>query len=328
MMKEQSIGQRLDEGLMWLNVSEQQHNALFDAITKEQVPETAFRNKPGYRVNLRLAVVLVVLVVSLGAAVAEGLASMVFSWLQARPDAARLNSGIALNYTPVEYTLRGVTFICNEAMADDRSFAVTFTVKSGDSNHLLLSDQKDNEITDQDTQSIYVNAEPFYQGKDSEIAQVEFDDDGQLCLLYEGWYLGEQCTEMEVALTVIEAGQTYEEVISVPVIWLPAIEDAVLTEPIRIGDTGYTLTSLSLHRTEWRTYLDYSFSIQDQPLVYAVKRPDIVLCDVDSNAIGRYWPYEQSLPDTLYIQVWDDAHTEKLYEQALYVSDITAPNNK
>lgn len=327
MMREQGIRQRLNESLLWLDVSEQQHNALLDAIVHGQPRITAPRNKLGHLADLRLTIVFAALVVFLGVAAAEGLSSMLFAWLQARPDAERLNTSIETNYTPVEYTLDDITFICSQAIADDRSFAVSFIVKGSNANLHALSDQSQREMTEQAQPSIYVDAEPYYQGKDSEITQVGLDDDGNLCLLYEGWHQGRPCTEMEVALTVLRAGQTHEETVSVPVIWMPTLENATLAEPIRIGDTGYTLSALTLHRTAWRTYLDYTFSVQDQPLAYAVKRPVAILCDADGYAVGRSWPYRQPLPDTLYIQVWDDAHLEKLYEQTLNVIDVTIPND-
>ena len=104
---------------------------------------------------------------------------------------------------------------------------------------------------------------------------------------------------------------------------LPTLENWELSEPIHLGNTGIILQSLRLHRTAFRTYIDWEYTKKNMPLETALKQPTVELMDENGQPLNRWWNYDDGIPENILIRVVAQNETEVLFETVLMKDQFT-----
>lgn len=273
----------------------------FDPLLARRVALAAERTTVPIAPRRRLtaAMLLALLLAALTAtAAASGLLGDIFGWLRdERSGAARLGRMTAATESFGQATVGGVTFTCAEALADDRSFLCSVIAEGAD--------------------GCAVTVDAAYQGHTLEIIHTATDEEGRVILIGEGMHGSGEAGPMLLTLTVRRDGETETGTLAVTPRAARTLETRTLAAPVDLGDTGYRLETLTLRRTELRTYLDHSVSVGLPPLSIALKRPRLVLVGPDGAELESWWPFDAPMPDPIRVQLRDGDGTELLFETTL-----------
>lgn len=225
--------------------------------------------------------------------------------------------------------VEGVTFTCVEAMADDRMYFANIRAEGkGDVLLVPYSGQDWEASTEgvsnpQNLPIVFVHATVRCGGK-AELSDITKDaEKNTLYFLCNGSIEANHSSDqMTLVADVLMDGKTTRKTVPFSIDRLPTIEDYSIPKPIVLGNTGYTLTALSLHRTAFRTYVEYDFVLENMPLEMALKQPTLHLMQKDGSRLFRYWPYDEDVPEEIRVEVWNRSRDELLFEQTLTPSDF------
>jgi len=326
-MKQEELKRALEENLSGYQATRKQYDAIILKIIRSDDVQP---QRKRIRLSLKRVAVgmLAALVLLTATALAVGYWPGVYQWLFQRRDAERLGSVESLEARMTSlYFDHDMTITVVEAAADEGSFLCNIKVAS--SHELVVpfsgSMQEIDSISVENPQGLpvnYVSMQAVCGGFDQEIYTTSHDNEGALSIMSEGFGDVGAADELTVTVKRVREGEITEEHVSVPVKKLPTLQEARLRVPIALGDTGYTMETLTLRRTALRTYVDWHAEMQSQPLAYALKHPFIRLVDADGKEINRFWPYNEKTPLSLTIQVWSKDQTELLYERTLSIEDF------
>lgn len=225
--------------------------------------------------------------------------------------------------------VEGITFTCVEAMADDRMYFANIRAEGKGDVLLVPYSGQDWEASAEgipnpdDLPIIFVHA-TVHWGGEAELFDVTEDTENNTpyFLCNGSMEANHSSDQMTLVADVLMDGKTTRKTVPFSIDRLPTIEDYSIPEPIILGNTGYTLTALSLHRTAFRTYVEYDYVLENMPLEMALKQPTMHLTQKDGSRLFRYWPYDEGVPEEIHVEVWNRSRDELLFEQTLTPSDF------
>ncbi len=248
----------------------------FDAVMARLAAEsdaTASRHAPGLRRLAAVWLLALALLATVTTAYATGGFSRVLDWLRTRRDASRMGDAVIEPAAQVPVTLGQATFRVTEAFTDGYGFFCGVEVTAENGRVLPLPDTADTPL---DPAVSYVRVTVRCDGVEQELFNATQEEDGTLSLLCEGFCPPDNAGVMEATFAVTRGGNTEEANILIPCQMLPVLKRAVLKQPMSLGDTGYTINRLTLVQTALRTYVDWHASLENQPLAYALRHPELL----------------------------------------------------
>ncbi len=288
----------LTRALAEVTVSEAQHRQMMQDIT---APRKAARLP---RIP-RFAVILALLLALSATAVAAGVTvPSLFGWFSHHDRDAKLNPDVVATELPEDGGLtflhEGATVTVLEALADESTFLLHIMVEGGR----------------------YVSADCYYRGVLNEITWEEEDDAGRVHLMMEGCLDPDVEMPPDGVITLELRANKVTKEYAIPVEELKTLEEAYLTAPIPMGDTGYTLKYLRMTRTRLCTdvYCDWDKGVP--PLEVALAAPTVRMLDAQGREVEYDWDYEDAMPIPLTVQLVAKDGTV-LYEQLLTAADFT-----
>lgn len=316
-MEKEAIRHCLETHLSGYHATPRDLDAVLARLAAES-DAAASRHAPRLRRLAAVGLLVLALLATATTAYATGGFSRVMDWLRDRRDAARLGHAVIETAAQAPVTLGRAAFRVTEAFTDGYGFFCGVEVTAENGRVLPLPDTADTPL---DPAVSYVRVIVRCDGIEQELFTVTQGEDGTLALLCEGFCPPDSAGAMEATLAVTRDGRTEEAHIPVPCQVLPVLKKAVLKQPLPLGDTGYTLDRLTLVQTALRTYVDWHASLENQPLIYALRHPELCLVDDQGHEITRSWFYGAGMPFALTVQVWSRDRTECLYETRLTEND-------
>lgn len=281
-----------------------------------------------FRKPLLMLAVILLLLLSMGA-LAATLIPSIQAWLSGWAFSDAVGQIQTTKGALAAVEVEGITFTCVEAMADDRMYFANIRAEGTGDVLLVPYSGQDWEASAEGIANprnlpiVFVHATVRCSGE-AELSDITEDtQNNTLYFLCNGSTEANQSSDqMTLAADVLIDGKTTRKAVSFTIDRLPTIEDHSIPEPIILGNTGYTLTSLSLHRTAFRTYVEYDYVLENMPLEMALKQPILSLTQKDGTRLFRYWPYEEGVPEIIRVEVWNRSRDELLFEQTLTPSDF------
>jgi len=285
------------------------------------------RPSPSKRPILVLAVVLSLLL-SMGA-LAATLIPSIQAWLSGWTFSAAVGQIQTTKGSLATVQVEGITFTCVEAMADDRMYFANIRAEGKGDVLLVPYSGQDWQASaegisnPQNLPIVFVHA-TVRCGGEAELSDfAEYAESNTPYFLCNGsMEANHSPDQMTLVADVLMDGKTTRKTVPFSIDQLPTIEDYSIPEPLVLGNTGYTLTSLSLHRTAFRTYVEYDFVLENMPLEMALKQPTLHLMQKDGSRLFRYWPYDEGVPEEIRVEVWNRSRDELLFWQTLTPSDF------
>lgn len=307
---------------------EQKMDTKMQSLLQEEKRPFALR-KPAL-----LPAVILLLLLSMGALAATLIPSLQ-AWLASRTFSDAVGQVQPTKGTLATVQVDGITFTCVEAMADDRMFFAIIRAEGEDNVLLVPYSGQDWEasaegIANPDKLPIVFVYATVRCGGEAELNDITADTENNTTYFLCNGYMeaNHASDQMTLVADVLIDGKTTRKTVPFSIDRLPTIEDYSIPEPIVLGNTGYTLTTLSLHRTAFRTYVEYDYVLENMPLEMALKQPTLSLTQKDGSRLFRYWPYDEGMPDAIRIEVWSRSRDERLFEQTLTSSDFVITKGK
>lgn len=276
---------------------------------------------------LVLAVVLLILVSM--AALAVAMIPSIQAWISGWTISDAVGQIQTTKGSLATVQAEGITFTCVEAMADDRMYFANIRAQAEDDVLLVpysgLDWQASAEgIPNPDQLPIVFVHATVRCGGEAEVSEItEGAENNAYYFLCNGYLAATHSPdEMTMVVSVLKDGITTQKTVPFSIRLLPTVEDYSLPELLILGNTGYTLTSLSLHRTTFRTYVEYDYVLENMALDMALKQPTLQLTQIDGTRLFRYWPYDEGAPEVIRVEVWDRTRNELLFEQILTPADF------
>lgn len=281
-----------------------------------------------FRKPLLMLAVILLLLLSMGA-LAATLIPSIQAWLSGWAFSDAVGQIQTTKGALAAVEVEDVTFTCVEAMADDRMYFANIRAEGTGDVLLVPYSGQDWEASAEGVANprnlpiVFVHA-TVRCGGEAELSDITEDtQNNTLYFLCNGSMEANQSSDqMTLAADVLIDGKTTRKAVSFTIDRLPTIEDHSIPEAIVLGNTGYTLTSLSLHRTALRTYVEYDYVLENMPLEMALKQPTLSLTQKDGSRLFRYWPYDEGVPEEIRVEVWNRSRDELLFEQTLTPSDF------
>lgn len=280
------------------------------------------------RKPLLVLAVILLLLLSMGALAATFIPS-IQAWLSGWTFSDAVGQIQTTKGSLAAVQVEGITFTCVEAMADDRMYFANIRAEGkGDVLLVPYSGQDWEASTEgisnpQNLPIVFVHA-TVRCGGEAELSDITEDTENNTTYFLCNGSLeaSRSSDQMILVADVLIDGKTTRKTIPFSIDRLPTIENYSIPEPIILGNTGYTLTALSLHRTAFRTYVEYDFVLENMPLEMALKQPTMHLTQKDGSRLFRYWPYEEGVPEEIHVEVWNRSQDELLFWQTLTPSDF------
>ena len=275
-----------------------------------------------------ILIVVLLLLLSMGALAATMLPS-IQAWLSGWTFSDAVGQIQPTKGTLATVEVEGITFTCVEAMADDRMYFANIRAEGKGDVLLVPYSGQDWEASTEGISNprnlpiVFVHA-TVRCGGEAELSDITEDAENNTpyFLCNGSMEANHSSDQMTLVADVLIDGKTTRKTVPFSIDQLPTIEDYSIPEPIVLGNTGYTLTSLSLHRTAFRTYVEYDFVLENMPLEMALKQPTMHLMQKDGSRLFRYWPYDEGVPEEIRVEVWNHSRDELLFEQTLTPSDF------
>ena len=327
-MKPDKLKQVIAENLSGYQVNDVHYRAIMHRVNDRENEGKNARVQytwihPRKSVCVALLVLLMMSVTTLAATIIPN----VSMWLQERADASRLGNASVFEVDVPTMHMGSITATVKEAVSDGRSFLCSIKFESDDELIIPYSGY-DSDIADMHVENpndlpiTYVSLTASFGDFDQEIYTSEYDEHGALYIMSEGFADATIPSNMTITLKTLHGDKTEVHTLTVPIQQLSTVAKQELDAPLPLGETGYVLEKLSLHKTELKTYIDWNVQINSQPIAYAIKHPFVILVDKYGNELNGYWPYTNEVPLDLTIQVWAKDKAELLFEQHLSVEDF------
>lgn len=326
-MNSEQLKRILEENMSGVQADTYQYQSILLQISKDHQTKSYCIQRGAFYLHKSVLVTILVTLLISATAFAVSTFPNIYQWLAQRTDAVRLNN-LSIDSTNTESIQMGtVEVTIMEAVSDGKSFLCNLRFDSVEELLIPHSGFR-SELVEKDIVNpeglpvVYISINTRCGDYDHEISTAKYDDQGALYIMCEGFGNVGSESELLVAISIEEGGENTKKEVAVPIQRLSTFQELCLIAPLRLGDTGYVIDRLSLLKTELRTYVDWTVTVDDPPLAYAIKSPFVKLLDIHGNEVQHFWAYEAGAPYNLIVQLWSGDESELLYTTTLSIADF------